>query len=64
MTRQKNKLPIEDKIVISIEQLLRTSGYSGQLVSVVDEANKYCYKTFDGKIGTVDKSFILDRINS
>lgn len=64
MTRQKNKLPIEDKIFISIEQLLRTSGYCGQLVSVVDEANKYCYKTFDGKIGTVDKSFILDRINS
>ena len=54
---------LEDKIFLSIEQLLRLSGYCGHLVSVCDEANKYCYKTFDGKIGTVNKSFIHDRIN-
>jgi len=53
----------EDKVFCSIEQLLRTSGHCGQLVSVVDEANKYCYKTFDGVIGTVDKTFIHDRIS-
>lgn len=53
---------LEDKVFVSIEQLLRHSGYCGQLVSVADEANKYCYKTFDGVIGTVDKGFIHDRI--
>ena len=52
----------DDKVFLSIESLLRSSGHCGQLVSVVDEANKYCYKTLDGKIGTVDKSFIHDRI--
>lgn len=51
-----------DQIFKAIESLLRSSGHCGQLVSVVDEANKYCYKTFDGTIGTVDKLFIHDRI--
>lgn len=50
------------QIFQAIESLLRTSGHCPHLVSVVDEANKYCYKTFDGKIGTVDKAFIHDRI--
>jgi hypothetical protein len=52
----------EDKVFLSIQSLLRSSGHCGQLVSVVDEANKYCYKTVDGKIGVVDKYFIHDRI--
>jgi hypothetical protein len=51
------------EIFVAIETLLRVSGhYCHHLVSVVDEANKYCYKTFDGKIGVVDKSFIHSRI--
>lgn len=50
------------QIFVAIETLLRSSGHCGHLVSVVDEANKYCYKTFDGKIGVVDKKFIHDRI--
>jgi hypothetical protein len=50
------------QIFVAIETLLRASGCNcHHLVSVVDEANKYCYKTFDGKIGVVDKSFIHDR---
>lgn len=51
-----------DQIFKSIESFLRSSGHCGQLISVVDEANKYCYKTFDGVIGVVDKNFIHDRI--
>lgn len=51
------------QIFTAIETLLRSSGlYCHHLVSVVDEANKYCYKTFDGVIGVVDKEFIHDRI--
>ena len=54
------------QIFTAIERLLRTSGagYCPHLVSVIDEANKYCYKTFDGKIGVVDKAFIHDRIKA
>lgn len=55
----------EDVIQKAIERLLKTSGYSSwNIVSVVDEANKYCYKTVDGTIGTVRKDFLQDRINS
>ena len=54
-------MPTETQIFIAIETLLRSSGYCGQLVSVVAEANRYCYKTFDGKIGIVDMGFIHDR---
>lgn len=56
--------PTDEQVFIAVETLLRNSGpmYCGQLVSVVEEANKYCYKTFDGAIGTVDKGFIKDRI--
>lgn len=50
------------QIFTAVEKLLRMSGHCAHLVSVVDEANKYCYKTFDGAIGTVDKAFIHDRI--
>ena len=53
----------EDKVFIVIEYLLRQSKPSIHLVSVVDEAKKYCYKTFDGTIGTVNKEFIHDLIN-
>lgn len=55
-------MPTYTQIFIAIETLLRSSGhYCAHLVSVVDEANKYCYKTFDGAIGVVDKDFIHDR---
>lgn len=58
-------LSFEDKVFKAIERLLRTSGFNcWVLVSVVDEANKYCYKNQDGEIGTVDKSFLHDRINA
>lgn len=54
---------LEDKVFIAIERLLRSSGHScGHLVSVVAEANKYCYKTFSGEIGVVDQKFIHDLI--
>jgi hypothetical protein len=59
------KLTFEDKVLLAIERLLLTSMYpSFNVVSVVDEANKYCYKTVDGTIGTVDKNFIHDRVNA
>jgi hypothetical protein len=52
-----------DQITKAIESLLMTSGYqSWNVISVVDESAKYCYKTFDGTIGAVDKGFIHDRI--
>lgn len=55
----------EDKVFLSIESLLRSSGHRcRQLVSVVSEANKYCYKTFDGVIGVVDQKFIHERIST
>ena len=55
----------EDKVFLAIERLLRTSGHQEwNLAGVVDEARKYCYKTVAGTIGTVDKSFIQDRINA
>jgi len=31
-----------------------------QIVSVVAEAKKYCYKCFDGTIGTIDLDFVND----
>lgn len=53
----------DSQIIIAIETLLKNTGYkSTHVVSVVDEANKYCYKTFDGTIGTVHKDFLHDRI--
>lgn len=58
----RNQNYTNDQIFIAIESLLRTSGYCGHLVSFYAESNKYCYKTFDGKIGTVLISFIHDRI--
>jgi hypothetical protein len=30
------------------------------IVSIVDEAKKYCYKCFDGTIGTIDRDFVHD----
>lgn len=51
-----------DQIFKAIESLLRTSGHCGHLVSFHSESSKYCYKTFDGTIGTVDMNFIHDRI--
>lgn len=55
-------LSFDDKVLLSIESLLRVSGKdSWNVVSVVAEANKYCYKTFDGSIGVVDMAFINDR---
>lgn len=47
------------QIFIAIESLLRISGHCPHLVSVVTEAHKYCYKTFDGAIGTVDIQSLL-----
>lgn len=58
-------LSFDDKIHLAIERLLRTSGNTNwNIVSVVHEAKKYCYKTFSGEIGVVDKDFIHDRINA
>lgn len=31
-----------------------------QIVSVVSEASKYCFKCFDGSIGTIDMGFVND----
>lgn len=45
------------KIHAAIERLTNK-----HIVSVNEEANKYCYKCFTGEIGVVDKSFIKDRI--
>lgn len=59
-----NKPYTYTQIFTAIETLLRSSGYCPHLVSVVNEANRYCYKTFDGNIGVVDMAFIHDRINS
>lgn len=47
----------EDKVFMAIERLLNR-----HIVSVNDEASKYCYKTVSGEIGTVGKEFIQDRI--
>lgn len=55
----RNKFPFEDRVFLAIEFLLRAP-----IVSVVDEANKYCYKTWQGEIGVVDKEFIDDRVNA
>ncbi len=53
----------DDKVLLCIERLLKSNGESDcTIVSVVDEANKYCYKTALGKVDVVDKSFIDDRI--
>ncbi len=54
--------PTSDQIFLAVEKLLRSSGHCGQLVSVVSEASKYCYKTVDGKIGVVDQHFIHELI--
>jgi len=63
MTR--SNFSFEDKVHMAIERLLRTSGYnSWNVVSVADEAKKYCYKTVSGEIGTVDKTFLHSRINA
>ncbi len=63
MTR--STLSFEDKVFKAVERLLRTSGHDfWNIVSVVDEASRYCYKKADGTIGTVDRSFIHDRINA
>jgi hypothetical protein len=57
--------PTDVQVFRAIERLLRTSGYdSWNLVSVCDEASRYCYKTVSGEIGTVRKDFLHDRINS
>ena len=58
VTAPTKELSQEDKVHKSIEKLLNT-----HVVSVVDEARKYCYKTFNGVIGAVDKGFIDDRVN-
>ncbi len=50
----------DGQIFKAIDSLLQVSG-RGHLVSVVDESNKFCFKTFTGEIGTIDKSFIYDR---
>lgn len=56
-------LSFDDKVFKAVERLLRTSGHdSWMIVSVVDEANKYCFKKVDGTIGTVSKSYLHDRI--
>lgn len=60
-----HSLSFDDKVFKAIERLLRTSGFDNwNIVSVVDEANRYCYKKADGTIETVDKSFLNDRINA
>lgn len=61
----RSTLSFEDKVFRTIERLLRNSGReSWMLVSVVDEANCFCYKTVHGVIGTVRRDYIIDRINS
>ena len=45
------------KVHRAIERLL-----DSHVVSVVNEASRYCYKTVDGVIGVVDMSFINDRV--
>lgn len=47
------------KVYRAIERLL-----DSHVVSVVNEASRYCYKTVDGVIGAVDMSFINDRVKS
>jgi len=49
----------EAKTHRAIERLL-----DSHVVSVVNEASKYCYKTCEGIIGTVDIAFINDRVKS
>jgi hypothetical protein len=65
MSTFKKPLSQEDMVHKAIERLLKSSGYaSWNVVSVTDEAKKYCYKTVDGDIGTVWKDFIQDRIDA
>ncbi len=53
-----------DKVLLSIERLLRNSGHSDwNITSVVCESRMYCYKTVGGKIGVVDISFIDQRVS-
>ena len=57
----------DEKVILTIEMLLKNDGIHSNdwnIVSVVDEANKYSYKTSKGTIGQVDKAFINDRINA
>jgi hypothetical protein len=55
----------EDKVFKAIERLLKSSNIAEwNIVSVVCEAKKYCFKKLSGEIGTVDISFIDDRINA
>lgn len=49
----------DDKIHKAIEYLIQE-----HVVSVVSESKKYCYKTFNDKIGVVDIDFINDRVIS
>lgn len=60
-----SSFPTDAQVLMAVERLLRTSGYrSWNVVSVCDEANRYCYKTASGEIGTVRKDFLHDRIAS
>ena len=52
-------MSFEAKVHRAIERLL-----DSHVVSVVNEASKYCYKTCEGIIGTVDMAFIDDRVKS
>jgi hypothetical protein len=59
----RSTLSFEDKVFRTIERLLRNSGReSWNVVSVVDEANHYCYKTVNGVIGTVRRDYVHERI--
>ena len=45
----------EDKVFAAIQDIV-----GKQIVSVVDEASKYCFKCFDGEIKTIDMDFVND----
>lgn len=59
----KSTMSEDAKVMRTIELLLKNSGHEHwNIVSVVAEANKYCYKLCAGGIDVVDKQFIDDRV--
>jgi hypothetical protein len=55
LSRLPDNSPLCDRVFCAIQDLEQK-----HVVSVVDEAKKYCYKLFSGEIKVVDKAFIID----
>jgi hypothetical protein len=47
--------PTYNQIFKAIELLTKM-----HIISIVEEANNYCYKSFSGKIGVIRKEFVND----